>query len=551
MGTNLGPLTITPEIYLLWDGEPLEALGLAQFLTSASIGSTTRRTKSQGNSKRARKYTRRTPRVSGAELKFIVPDQRVALMFMELFERNARPKITVGFRSREIHLGVGAAVGTYKIDTISWDYPNNGFIQLTMNGKLDKYLGLASYRVPRYYENRKVREIIEEIAAEHDIEVEFDGEVPDTTASVSKPSAEPDYVFLDRLASLLGLSGFSIQPVTTKHGQVVDPLWRTKDESRAAAISEASKRRTLGVLDNYARTVLKFSKLPAFIGRTRRSREEPKITLAYGPGVPQDVRIDSDLILKVSKLSVRVPHLGPTLATSSQIKSNNSIGKLLVRVHSRKGDPKDSQVLVDLGSGAVFSTGHTVGDLAARGIAVPTISEVSKNKRPPSAASPFKQAHGDLPKNRSLSVMFTSGVPQSVSNDLELAVRASMRTRELGFLGEIDVTLNPGFPFLNSPGEVNLIGTYVHDGRYGVEEAAHRYDASGGLVTTLKLLRISRSKASQEALEGSGTPDVWVRVHAEKGVKGDHQVLVNLRTGETKRTVPSRVDPGVQEQGKK
>lgn len=488
MGQLNSPITITPEIYLLWDGEPLESLGLAPFLKSAVIGTTTQRRSGGGSSKRARYYIRRKPRVAGAQLSFIIPNQAAAFMVMELFERNARPKITIGFRSPEVNGGKGIFIGTYKIDTLNWKYPADAFVELEISGKTDKYLGLEEYKAPRVFEDKTAVEIITTIAEEHGLIVELVDSIytaPTTKLSVMKPSGESDFAFLDRVAEITGFAGLTIQPAlheaaansaTLKAAFDGAPLEEVYKDRQFSRRSQAA---ALGAAEGYLRSVIKLSHAPAFEHWARDyAKRMPKVVLAYGPGIVGENLSSDSLVLLVSELTAQIPHLGGGAGCSARVNKANTIKAINVTILPEAGS-RERPVVLDVTS-------------ASRRTPIRQANSAQRTASTTKSSKVFR-TDNEIPGNKKLYKFYSSSVPNSISNDLTAAHRVAVRTKELGHIGEFEVTLSPGFPFLNSPAEVLLVGTYIHDGVYGVAESTHTYDDSG-LVTKLRLLRIGQAK---------------------------------------------------------
>lgn len=528
--TELGSVTLTPEIIVIWDGTNIQDLGIKHLLSSATIGSTVKRkskttrqgsTKGKGTSKAPRYYSRRSPHVAGAQLDFIVPNQAYATHLMRLIGRTGKPRIGVGFRAPQLAGGRGIMIGSFKMDTIDWDYSNNGFVKLSLKGKTDVALGIAKFKGPRTFSKKTFKSIVEGIAEEYGLAVGYsDPGDPDLNIEldVFSPSGETDFDFIDRIAEAAGFSGLSLQPdllsqknsnpplntVVKSEGVVSNTL---KEAAGTVRITDPEYLKESGKLSG----TLLVSKLPTFLVNSFRNRELPKVALAYGPGVVgQEDHLPKDaVVLKVASMKVTMPQSGGARTSSAKVRSDKQTGSVGVRTpgvrNAQTGEqiasPETTQVRTDI-SGDVGKAGPSLKNAA---------NSKSASARKASSPSNFLDLNvkgielRQLPNGSKVERVFLSGCPTSTSNDLSIAKRNGARARYMGYVEEISITLNPGFPFINPPMTVPLFGSYVHDGEYGVEEVTHKYDSSGGLVTELKLLRVRKGGTGKGKGKGKGS----------------------------------------------
>ena len=543
MGTRFYPITATPEIVVLWEGTNIEEYGIRHLLKEAVIGTTCKRVTKNANkgkskpigsaakpadSKRPRYYTRRRPKVSAASLDFIVPDQNYATLFMELMSITARPKITIGFRIPEVAQGKGIYIGTYTVDTMEWNYPASDFVSFKVNGKTDKYLNLKKYKAPRVFEDKTAIEIIKTVAEEHKLKVKFENQdsgLDTYKLNLIKPAGEDDYQFLERVAEIVGISGFHLttSPSNTFTSESISAssgLLRGDREVRSLAEASRSVSRGLSPLSLVNTTPvlepkLSLSKSPTYLHNSDTQKVMPELVIAYGPGIDGQEIDDSKLVLKASEMRASAPQSGPSLTSSAKVNEENkfNLTKLLVEIPGVVGGPSGTNLAV-------------VSSLAS------AIASKNEGKKPTKSkrrkTTPFEHGPGELPHNSPHHRVFVSGCPASVSNDLPIALRNGARARELGYVEEITASLNPGFPFLNAPQEVLVLGTYVYDGMYGVEEVTHTYNASGGLSTQVKMLKIKGSGAKKKPTPPTSDTKLKVNIPGVVGVAGGESTNIEV-----------------------
>ncbi len=482
---SVGPITITPKVILIWDGKNAKELGISHLLVSATIGSTCERSskgkrqtgstsaskttsgfsgRGGGSSKRPKFFTRRAPRVSCADLTFIVPNQAYATYFMELIGATGRPTIGIGFQVPEYAGGQGIMIGSFKMDTIDWDYSSNGHLKLNLKGKSDALLGVAKYKAPRNFEKTTFKEVVEAIAKDHDLTVEFDSSEDkdlQVELNVFSPSGESDFDFLDRVAEAAGYSGFQID---------------SYDSS-----ANANK-------------VMRFSKAPTYLVNRFERTPIPKVALAYGPGITgqEELLPKGFVILKVADMKVTMPQSNAAIPTTATIATNKKTSSIKTKVP--KVSRQDNSEVAP--GGIVDVQTNLTSDSQTRATVRNLSSKATKKPSKYESVNAQGLIVRELPGKNIIERVFISGCPTSVSNDLLTAKRNGARARQMGYVEEISVTLNPGFPFIIAPMTLELFGSYVHDGMYGVQEVTHKYDDSSGLTTDIKLLRIRGAKAS-------------------------------------------------------
>ena len=291
-----------------------------------------------------------------------------------------------------------------------------------------------------------------------------------------------------------------------------------RDAAGSVKITDAEYLKEEGLLSG----TLLVSKLPTFLVNSFRNRELPSVALAYGPGITgQEEHLPKDaVVLKVASMKVTMPQSGGARSSSAKVRSDKQTGSVGVKtpgVRSATGE----QI-------AKAGTTRVKTDISGEiGQAAPNLKAAASSKRSGKGSVSASRNFVDLnvkgielrqlPNGGKIERVFISGCPTSTSNDLSIAKRNGARARLMGYVEEISITLNPGFPFINPPMTVPLFGSYVHDGEYGVEEVTHKYDSSGGLVTEIKLLRIRGGGGSKgKGKSGGSKGKVKVRTPAVK-----------------------------------
>ena len=84
-------LAVRPEVLLLWNGVPLQELGIDMALVSVSFTTTC------GRSKGSKKYPSGKPKVGGAQVVFELSNAKIAEVLARLLHSDTRPNISISF----------------------------------------------------------------------------------------------------------------------------------------------------------------------------------------------------------------------------------------------------------------------------------------------------------------------------------------------------------------------------------------------------------------------------------------------------------------------
>ena len=202
MSTAVQGRAVAPHIYFLWDGVPFDQLALSAHVVSASFGATVGKAKGQFAATGA-------PKVSTANIVFKLDSRVFARHLYNLLLVKQRPVISVAAGHND---GKMYWLGSWKLDKTAWKYGADSVNQITLTGQTDKTMAMAETTKPRVYIRQTVREIFDNLAAHHNLDLELDltGEALNARVDMFKTSQESDWAFMSRLAADAGAASFHI-----------------------------------------------------------------------------------------------------------------------------------------------------------------------------------------------------------------------------------------------------------------------------------------------------------------------------------------------------
>lgn len=487
---------IRPRVAVLWNGVTLEELGIADLLKSADL------TLTCGRTTPSVKHPVGKPKVGGATLEFIVPNEASALRLKKLLEVDERPFLTMGFGyhgSQSYWLGdVGvrrkpdmkkfSVVRGYKVDNVTWSYPA-GVATLKINGMAGRACSLVEHRRATVWTGKTLADIAKGIADEHGITIRITGQVPANhrLEHAVQLAGESRLEALQRLfLSSGGLMRLSTEALQETPGAVQAYQYVFEGKGGGATIADQT----------FVRTVLTISAIhEEFVDLAGQEAREP-IIIGYNPsGSPS--KFGFGLGNAAPETFTRDGHASgvpkggysspPTyLATKVEVaREGFARGRAKVAGIGRKGSVQTGSELKPGPAGAPGeeSSFKAPGALSSIGKVAATVVE-------------WFSSSGDETKMQVESPPDGTDVPVSAAHDDlggKMATEAKAKAVTAAHVLKTKLTLGivPGAPELE-PGQSFLLrGTYAHDGWYGIEEARNTLTRDGGLATNLTCRPVS------------------------------------------------------------
>lgn len=492
-----------PTKTVFWEGVPVEDLGISEAISSVKM------TVSVGRSRPSKRFAAGKPKVGGASIEMVLLNQELALRVSKLLNVRQRPSVVIAFGYDDSHqmyvgaFGPGAPgnvkdlkkVGSFKMDKPSWTYPSNGIAKVSMNGLTDKALALVDSMKPRTFINRSIRSIFQEVAADHSIEVEFseDFGADDTIKQMMKPAHESDYEFLARLGDQVGASAL-----------LIDSVMKSQAAQRNIGMLEA--RGVSGAALEIEQK-LKVTRLPVFLTPQSVGWKGP-LKIGYGPGlINSGMCSEVDVLAKSINVSVDGGYKAGSPSPTAARASNEGADVWSVNQRTEQGN-------VNLPVGMTYEQFQAALQSGwAPGNPLPRVARTNHKSSNESVVG------GGFVSERL--IVPAVGADAAVSEMLRLAAQ------QAGFDISLTIELFPGLPFVAAGQTVQVIGTYAHDGLYGIEDCTHEFNSSSGYFNTLKCVPIGSSSdpAAQQRRAASGQ-DIWPVNDRESGA-------VNMPTGVT------------------
>lgn len=547
-----GAVTAIPEMYFNWDGVSFDKLGIMPYLASAEFATTCGKSKSKSRKMRTGKT-----KVGAATLNFLLPDDRVAYNLNRLLTVRSRPVISVGCKVQGVQQDSGVWIGAFKIDKIDWSYQPEGVVALKITGLTDKVMGLAERSKPRVFQGKTFLQMLEKIAKEHDLKLH-----PETrkelatrveTYSIGKPSTESDWSFIERMSISAGLTAMYLDTDDEREGLArfnsptlnsqkkyeqgypkvkpsrkfnrkplsktdLDDIGRPNYASEMASnledelnpdevmenlqVSMTKAARKIGQL---SKIMLRLGEQPGFMHQTNLAKKFGTFIIGYGPGLDATGRDAVHMLAQQITINVEGYKAGAS-PSSTRTKSNGDTDSLAV-APGVKGKYK-AKVFRERSSLKRHLTG----------------AEKKKKKKGGKAKGPnFLVRDRD---NSSMSYayrVYSSSAPDTVT-DMHPSRKLAAIALANSFVPTISVVLKPGVPHIQAGGKVRLMGTYAHDGDYGVEQCTLTWNASDGLVTKLDLKVIAKGGSKKKKKGGKGAD--YSHTAVAPGIKGKTEAKV-------------------------
>lgn len=473
-------LAVRPVVAVLWNGVPLEELGLADSLVSVQFTATVGRTKP------TKKYKAGKPKVGGASIEFTLQDPAAAQEIARLLHVHQRPTIAIGFgydNSPGYWVG-GAAVGTqldtkkfkrigaFKMDKTTWKYDNKSVAKVTLLGLSDKTISLVEKMAPRVYTATTIKKIFEGIADEHGLFLDIDPELPANLRieSAMKTSHESDWNFMARLSERMGAAAMYLRtemPFTDGGMGSPDSPAQVLGEIGATSIStnfqsKAPESAVLGGVDFYfrnaTRSILRISKMSGFLD-LKQLEVTRRIVIGYGANLSTAEKHRCDYLCVDATITDSGYNSG-AVPGSGTVKEDDSITNAVL-----SGGTTTDAYSVRVKLGERFST------------PIDPTNKVERSR---------VRDKGEIPGTQVVQ-QTASTMPAEIdaSGVLASAQLAAIALNN-GFTFELQITLSPGVPYLQPPGEIEFVGSDAHDGIYGIEEVTTKWDGKSGLVSLLK-----------------------------------------------------------------
>ena len=464
--------TFSPRMALLWNGVPLETIGIAEHLLEVEFTATVGRTKATTRNPTGK------PKVGGARVTFHLADAETAELLMRMLSVELNPTLTIGLGyadSMEFWTAMvqaatkpdaklkGMAKG-FRMDTVN-QTNDAGVQKLTISGMVDTAFQLARGTRPRVYERKTARQILTALASEYDIEVEVDPDVPaDTMMSHAvKLTGETDLAFLTRIADRLG-AHIQLDTGTPPTIGAANP-YSIRDVKSPPGRAAVDRSRALVRLVSYGR----------FVDLSEIEASRP-IVIGYGPKVPVARRASCDYM--ASSISVQMARFTGSVGGAAAKKDGTVAG-------SAQTPRLPSDLTYDarpIYGGGV--SGAEVLELRAGKLVLstPDTSDGLSSATPATTATeaPHKVVGGGA------HAIDPSGLLSS--SQIQAAALAMHRNVRLS------VTLNPGAPNIQANASVEIVGTPGSDGMYMVEDTTSRSTRGSGLTTVLSLAPLARGK---------------------------------------------------------
>lgn len=490
---------IRPWAAVLWNGVTLEELGVADLLKSVDF------TLTLGRTPPSKKHPSGKPKVGGATLVFLVPNEVAGVKFREMLYFSPRPVLTVGFGFKDLRgywlgeTGVRKAPGKkqfgrsrgYKIDNVSWDY-SASIPTLTLNGMSGQTLRLAEHRRPTVWRDTTFADVAKSIALENGVSIRISGSIPanQRLEHVVQYAGESRLEALERLAAMHGgtlhLTTEVAQSTPGVTGAYQYEFEGRSDEDNGLWGQDQAAVRTIVTIRSIAEDFVDTSQLdqtrpiriawaphlsPAKFGWNNGTYENPPDYVATS------IKPQEDNVARATPSSAGVKKSGGTEKGGIKAKYN------------------------------VYDTKAFDGRFASSGVSASYANEVE--------IAPEKigkvQAHA-------------SAVHDDLGGSALTAAQAQAALAAAGIRTQITIDLKPGAPEIDPGRSVEILGTFTHDGLHGVEEARNTWTRDGGLATTLTVRPI---------LEGATTS-------GSSGKKKDKKPAPQLNTQEFNAYDPSR-----------
>ena len=490
-----------PRVAILWNGVTLEELGIADLLKSADL------TLTIGRTNPSKKLPTGKPKVGGATVTFLLPNEKAAKKIFDLLYANPRPMLTMGFGyhgAQSYWLGEAgirtrpdakqfATVRGYKIDNVTWDY-SASFPTVTLNGMAGHTLGLTESRKPKSWAGKTLADIAKDISEQHGITVRISGKVP---ANVRMDNAvqyvgESTLDAMDRLTRLHGgtlhlstMVTSAVPGASKAYDYTFEGRPPTDDDSWAEDQAQIRTILTIKAIEEEFVDLdsLEQATIPIIAWAPHLS---PGKFNFYGGRLRRDPA-DGD----ASYLST--PH--HTAISIKAVEEN-----IARSYHAAGGVTKNAKAQKAEAAVREFTATPYAPDRnleTAQGLLV-FAPDDSPTPGPTTTPAVQRQALSSAPESM-------GGKSTTTASVAAAAYASGIKTR-------LTIELNPGAPELSTGVEVEVRGTYTHDGNYGVEECRNVVDASGGLKTSLTVRSLlpggsDRGKNAKNA-KNAKKPDV-------------------------------------------
>ena len=474
-------LAVRPNVAVLWEGVPLEELGIFDSLSSVQF------TVTVGRTRPSKRYKAGKPKVGGAQLEFTLQDRQTARRLAHLLHVTQRPSISVGFGYEGAEgwwvggasVGEGVPtdaqgrptykkIGCFKMDKTTWKYSSSGISKCTLVGVTDKALGLVEKMRPRVYTDITLRQIFQGIADEHGLYLDIDPALraDHRIAHAMKTNQESDWEFLARMADRLGAASMYLSANPPGLGEVGATSVGTQFH---ASIDGGPITAVLNTqLTHVTRNVLRVSKLSGFVDLKTQELVRPTV-IGFGAFLSLEAKRTCDHLAKDVSIE-ESGYKNGAVPSSAAATPNDDLVKKFVQA----GGTETQGFSVQINVGEQFKTPLNIEDKA----------EVRRVRR-----------KGDVPGTQ-VYHQVVSGMPTEVDGGLLTGDQLAAIALNNGFTFDVTIDLSPGVPYLQAPGMVRLIGTDVHDGLYGIEEATTKWDGKNGLTTSLKCKPIDVKETS-------------------------------------------------------
>ena len=513
----------TPAVYLLWNGIPFDELGLMEHLLSASFTVTVKK-----GGKSHRKKTPKAflasgdPKVGAASLKFKLDSRIFAHHMRQLLFENKRPVISIA-AAHDDNPGDTYWLGSYMLDSSEWAYGESAVNELTLTGVNDKAVGMAERTKPRVWTGTTARQILEDVAKDHDVTLDMDllGDALNQRMDVCSPGDEDDWSLISRLSESLGAAAMYLDEVPMKvnlpnsrlvaQGLYEEPrrqgsLLQAEAED-AFSLDRAHRRKAVQI---NAKRILRLARAPGFLDLSgpKATRKEKRVyVLGYGPGLNDTAAVDALVQgIEVKESGYRAETLPAGGGnTDDGLKVGLAFPKLIAEV---------GQSVLNLVNG--------VGSVDITVIPDPT---TGKKRKVVAHGAPKKAAPTNIGNLYRLS---TASAPVEAVGQLDPSYKLQAIALSHKFVLELSVRLNPGLPFLRPPQLVEIQGTDAHDAQYGVEESALEFDGTGGMTSRLSLRPIGGGAASSKK---RGPSEVVTNLVFPTEIAEPGQSVLNLEYG--------------------
>lgn len=498
---------VRPRAAVLWNGRLLEELGIANLLKSIEFSITV------GRSRPSVKLPTGKPKVGQASFTFLLPNEEAAQRILQLLYADERPLLTVGFGYHDAQsYWVGssnirtspdrkmfARAHGFKIDTVRWTY-SNAFPTVVLNGMVGRTLGASEDRLPRSWAGKTLVQICDDISKRLGFVIRIHGKVPSNLRleNAVQFSGESAVDALDRLTRM---SGATLH-MSTMTATAVPGASRAYDYVLDGVSDEEAR---FGDYQDKVRTVLTIKAIEdEFVNIDSLEQARP-IRIAWAPGLSP---------LKFKSVGGRLQgaddhsydNAPDYVAVSIEAEEDNvaAFGVAAAGV-SKAGSPAMSAPVSSKTIVVSPISASNPGAIAEARLTVRIVDDV--------AVKDFQKA----PETKAPKAVVTR-VPDSMGGSEATAAVVRAANFHAKIKTHVTVTLQPGAPELVPGGSALIVGTYTHDGLYGVEETRFTYDARVGLKTVHTLrpvisggtARASTPAASKQAKVADGSTSVLV-----------------------------------------